>query len=168
MGHRGAAGFTLVELVMVLLIVGLLAWVAAPSRSAIDEIKLRAAARRVAADLRYAQGLAVTRRIRHGVSFDTASSSYFVYSPTPRLPVPDPANPGRPLIEAFRAGGELQGVSIDTASFGGSSAVAFDTFGTPLDASGRDLLSPGHVVLSYAGARASVAIEPGTGRVTLR
>ena len=37
---------------------------------AVDEVSLRAAARRLASDLRYAQGQAISRRIRHGVRFE--------------------------------------------------------------------------------------------------
>jgi prepilin-type N-terminal cleavage/methylation domain-containing protein len=166
-GRTGWGGFTLIELAIVVTLVGLLAWMALPTRSSLDEIKLRAAARRIAGDLRYAQSMTILRRVRYGVVFDLDQSGYTLYSPKPGAPVPDPSNRGRALGLSFRKPGELQGISIDSVSFDGTNAISFDSFGSPRDAAGRDLSDPGRVVLSYAGMRALVTVSPGTGTVTL-
>ncbi len=103
MTARTAAGFSLVELVVVLAIIGILAWVAYP---------------RFAAEF------------------------------------------------AHRA--EYQGVSIASATFGGTSGVTFDFFGVPRDAAGVELMFPGRVVLRYQDVSDTIEVSPGTGKVTIR
>ena len=53
-------GFTLLELILVLVIIGLLSSLVAPAISSLAGLKLKTAARRVAAGLRYARSQAVT------------------------------------------------------------------------------------------------------------
>jgi len=162
-----AKGFTLVELIMLIALIGILAWLAVPRLGAFHEIKLQTAARRVAGDLRYAQGLSMTRRERHGVLFDPGVSRYAVLDAATRQPIENPMDRGRPLRVDFHSSGEYQGVSIVSADFGGTPGVLFDFFGVPRDTSGRELASPGRVLLSYEGMTAAVTIAPGTGRVSL-
>ena len=108
-------GFTLIELVVVITIIGILAWVAYPKLTGTSEIKLDAAARRVAADLRYAQN----RSIGIGVPtllFDSAQEKYTVYAPTPACG----RRPGRSSAAVsvdFLRRGEYQGVTIVSAAF---------------------------------------------------
>jgi len=162
-----AQGFTLVELILLIALIGILAWLAVPRLGAFHEIKLDTAARRVAADLRYAQGLSMTRRERHGVLFEPAVSRYTVLDAASRTPVENPMDRGRPLLVDFHGSGECQGVSIVSADFGGTPGVTFDFFGVPRDTSGRELATPGQILLSYEGMTAAVAIAPGTGKVSL-
>ena len=57
---QGEKGFSLVESILVLSIAGLLALAAMPKDDALVPLNLDAAARRVTADLRYAQDMATT------------------------------------------------------------------------------------------------------------
>jgi type II secretory pathway pseudopilin PulG len=165
---RSERAFTLVELVLLLAILGILAWVAVPKLGAFHQIKLAAAARRVASDLRYAQSLAIDRRVRHGVLFEPASGRYTVFAVEPHAAVEDPSDRGRPLGVDFHRAGEYQGIDIVSAKFGATPGVFFDYFGAPRDTAGRELEAPGQVLLSYEGVTAAVEIAPGTGKVTLR
>lgn len=165
---RATTGFTLVELILMIALIGILAWLAVPRLQAFHEIKLETAARRVAADLRYAQGLSMTQRERHAVLFDPHVSRYSVLDAATRAPIENPMDRGRPLLVDFHRPGEFQGVSIVSAEFGGTPGVTFDFFGVPRDTTGRELASPGRVVLSYEGMTAAVSIAPGTGRVSYR
>jgi len=160
-------GFTLVELILLISLIGILAWLAVPRLGAYHEIKLETAARRVAADLRYAQGLSMTQREKHGVFFDPGVSRYTVLETASGRAIENPMERGRPLLVDFHRAGEYQGVSIVSADFGGTPGVTFDFFGVPRDTSGRELASPGRVLLSYEGMTAAVTIAPGTGRVSL-
>ena len=77
--HRNCRGFTLVEMILVLVIMGVFAGMAAVSfqgrRSAQG---LRVAADDVAAAIRYASTEARVRSVPHRVSFDARSASYKV------------------------------------------------------------------------------------------
>ena len=165
---RSDRAFTLVELVLMLAIVGILAWVAVPKLGTFHQIKLAAAARRVASDLRYAQSLAVDRRVRHGILFEPETGRYTVFALDPRAAVEDPSRRGRPLGIDFHRAGEYQGIRIVSATFGATPGVTFDFFGVPRDTAGRELDDPGRVILSYEGMTAAVDLAPGTGKVTLR
>jgi prepilin-type N-terminal cleavage/methylation domain-containing protein len=160
-------GFTLLELIVVMTIIGILAWVAYPKLSALNDIKLDGAARRVAADLRYAQNQSIGKRSVHGVLFEPAARRYTVFSPTTASPVTDPANRARPLRVDF-SGGEFQGVSIASAAFGTTRGVTFDYFGVPRDTAGVDLAATGRIILTYQGGADTIDVTPGTGKVIIR
>ncbi len=161
-------GFTLTELIVIISILGILSWIAYPKVVAMDEIKLDAAARRLAADLRYAQSLAMSRRVIHGVLFDPAAETYTVFAPSPSTPVTDPADRARTLTVNYTSRTEFQGVLVQSAAFGTTPGVTFDYFGVPRDTGGVDLGSAGRVVLSYQGQTDTVFVAPQTGMVTIR
>jgi prepilin-type N-terminal cleavage/methylation domain-containing protein len=168
MSARPEGGFSLVELIIVITIMGILAWVAYPKLTVTTEIKLDAAARRVAADLRYAQNRSIGTRVVHGLLFDPATERYTVYAPTPATAAQDPADRARPLTVDFVRRSEFQGVSIVSATFGTSPGVSFDYFGVPRDTAGTDLAGTGRVVLTCGGLVDTVEVTPATGKVTVR
>ena len=161
-------GFSLVELVLLISILGILSYLAVPRVAGIADARLDAATVRIAADLRYARGRAVSDRARYGLVFDAAHDKYSVYASGPGSPVTDPADRSRPLGIDFRAPSELHGVEIESASFGRGTSVAFDGFGVPRDADGRELSAPGLVVVSFDGRSDTVEVAPSTGAVRVR
>ncbi|MGE5175131.1 MAG: type II secretion system protein [Hyphomicrobiales bacterium] len=161
-------GFTLIEAVIVITLLGILAWVALPKLTATTEIRLDAAARRVAADLRYAQSRAIGTRVVTGIRFTPGAGTYAVYAPAWSAAAVDPADRSKPLAVDFARRTEYQGVTIASASFGATPGVSFDYFGVPRDTAGTDLASAGRVVLSYQGLVDTVEVAPGTGKVTIR
>ena len=76
---QGEKGFSLVESILVLSIAGLLALAAMPKDDPLVPLNLDAAARRVTADLRYAQDMATTSSEAHGFRV-TGNSTYEVYN----------------------------------------------------------------------------------------
>jgi Tfp pilus assembly protein FimT len=156
------------ELIVVMALLGILAWLSFPAMSGGDEVRLDAAARRLAADLRYAQGMAMGTRRMHGVLFIPAQNRYTVFAPTPATPVTDPADRARPLGVSYATRVEYSGVSITSASFGATPGVKFDYFGVPRDTLGTDLAATGRVILSCAGQSDTVDVAPQTGMVTVR
>lgn len=161
-------GFTFIELVLVITLIGILAWIAYPKFASVYEIKLDAAARRVAGDLRFAQSRSIGTRIVHGVLFEPALGRYTVFAPNPATPAVDPADRSRPLQVDFARKTEYQGVAISSATFGATGGVKFDFFGVPLDTAGTELSAVGRVVLTYQGYTDTVEVSPGTGAVEVR
>jgi prepilin-type N-terminal cleavage/methylation domain-containing protein len=167
-GARAARGFTLIELVLMLSILGILAMLAVPEQNLFHEVKLRSAARRLVSDLRYAQSRTMASRVVHHVNFDPVGERYTVTAPDRTTPVADPADRGRALGMDYAQDGEFRGVSIASVSFGGRPEVSFDTMGVPRTAAGTELTTPGRVVLAYEGLIVTVEVAPGTGKAKLR
>jgi prepilin-type N-terminal cleavage/methylation domain-containing protein len=163
-----ARGFTLTELIVILSIVGILSWLAYPKMAAMDEIKVDVAARRLAADLRYAQSLAMSKRVIHGILFEPALERYTVFAPTTATPITDPADRARAMSMDYTSRTEFRGVLIQSATFGTTPGVTFDYFGVPRDTGGADLTTSGRVVLTYQGVTDTVIVAPQTGMVTTR
>ena len=111
-------GFSLTELIVILSILGILSWIAYPKMSAMDEVKLDAAARRLAGDLRYAQSLAMSRRVIHGILFDPTLGKYTVFAPNASTPITDPADRARTMIVDYTSRTEFRGVLVQSAAFG--------------------------------------------------
>ncbi len=70
------AGFSLLELLIVVAIIGILAGVAIVSGTPSAHAQLRAAAEFVAQDIAYARSLAVTHNSKYTLTFDTAGNRY--------------------------------------------------------------------------------------------
>jgi prepilin-type N-terminal cleavage/methylation domain-containing protein len=161
-------GFTLTELIVIISILGILSWLAFPKMTAMDEIKLDTAGRRLANDLRYAQSLAISKRVIHGILFDAALEKYTVFAPNAATPITDPADRARGMVVDYTRKTEFRGVLIQSATFGTTPGVTFDYFGVPRDTAGVDLNATGKVILTYQGQYDTVFVAPQTGMVTTR
>jgi prepilin-type N-terminal cleavage/methylation domain-containing protein len=161
-------GFTLIELVVVITLLAILAWIAWPSLASMGEIRLDAAARRVTADLRYAQNRAIGSRVTHGVRFDVGAGRYIVYAGNSGAALVNPGDRGKTLTITFGALMETRGVTIASAAFGATPAVTYDSYGVPRDSTGVELVSTGRVVLAYQGLMDTVEVAPQTGAVRVR
>src|SRR5437588_9273905 len=76
-------GFTLIEILCVVVIIGIASAVVLPQLSTRDDMRAASAARTLMADLLYAQNRSIALQKYHYVSFNTATNSYQVMdSPT--------------------------------------------------------------------------------------
>lgn len=160
------AGFTLTELVVVMLIMGVLGAVAVGSIESLSSTRLNAAAHAVTRDLAYARERTMATGTRHWVSFSVADSSYSVLTESATTPgfanatsLRDPAT-GMPLVTRLNTG-EFAGVSIASVSFDGGTTVGFDWLGRPLATTGSRLTSAAQVII---GTR-TILIDLSSGRI---
>ncbi len=163
-------GFTLIELVLVLLVATVVGIVVSTNLSGFPTIKVNGAARKLASDIRFAQQMAITQQVKYGVAVNVpVANKYTVYkNDDPTVPARDPAG-GNNFIVDFTTG-QFQGVTLSsTLPVDGSARklVKFDSQGQPLGGGGSALAGPNNTItLSYSGATAVVTIAPTTGRVT--
>ncbi len=160
-------GFTLLELLVVVVILGIAALVAVPAFSGAADMQVRAAANRIAADLDYAKGLAVTHQKDYSVVFDTANEAYQIEDNT-GTPVDNPVRPGSQYVVSLKTDSNFSRVNIATAAFNtvANHSVTFDYLGSPYDTN-RDPLNTGRVTLQADTFTLYVDVEPMTGYVTI-
>ena len=149
-------GFTVLELVLVILVVGVLAVFAAPRLFTVESITLPAATARLAASIRYTQGLAMSRGQRYRINF--AANTYQITDMG-----------GAPIVQPLTA--STAAVSLAPATLSGFNPpltggyLAFDTKGTPYVDPATELAGTVTIVLTAGSEVGSVAIAPETGHV---
>ena len=73
---RARLGFTVIEILIVIVILGIAALTAIPMLSSAGSIQVRSVANMISADLEYAKSLAITKGQKLSVVFDPGSDSY--------------------------------------------------------------------------------------------
>ncbi|GIW76221.1 MAG: hypothetical protein KatS3mg104_1284 [Phycisphaerae bacterium] len=164
--------FTLVEILMVVLILGIIGALIIPQIGQRDDIKLGSAARVMIADLSYAQSQSITSRKRCFVFF--GSDQYQLKTrPAPGQPLqdlPHPVQPGN-YVTTFHTG-PLSGVSIIEADINGLDALSFDEMGSPLaydaNADTSQVISvPARIRMQSGSQILTILIEPYTGQMSV-
>jgi prepilin-type N-terminal cleavage/methylation domain-containing protein len=160
-------GFTLIELVMILVIAGIVALAAMPKTAAGSRIKLEAACQKIAYDLRYSQEMAMAQQVRFGISFDPVNEAYFVYRVTVATKAKDPQTRNN-FDVSFANLSEFKGINIASTNF--SNKTEFDSTGAPYDGNAVILSSQGIITLQTTDGAYSrtVRIEPKTGKVSVQ
>ena len=162
-GERGA--FTLVELLTVVVLLGVLMVVVLPSAGYSDAEKALAAAKKVAADIEYAQSEATNRQTLVTVNFSPSGETYSLTSGGTVLTNPADGNPFNILLPANL---HAAGVDINSADFGdGESFITFNAYGEPVMANGAPISSDAGVIIRCGDSTYAVRIAPVTGRVVV-
>ena len=163
------AGFTIIEVIMVLLIISILGLLVMRPISYLSQIRETAAARKVKADIRYAQSYALSAQQRTRISFNPATEIYSLYYESSGgvwTLMTDPLTKGSFTVNIGT--GDFSGVDLSQTNFNGvNNGLVFDDGGKPYscDSSGAAIAvlgSQGSVAFSGG---ATVTVEPNTGKV---
>jgi prepilin-type N-terminal cleavage/methylation domain-containing protein len=161
-------GFTLIELVMVIVLLAILGVASYVATNYFYPIKLKTVAKKVASDIRYVQSLAMVSSEAYGIAFNmNPVNSYIVYKGTSATPITDPLNPSKNYVVDFMSTNtdQYKGVEIIGAYFDGTQEIRFNSYGTPQNSLGNDLVNNGKVTLWLRGEYASVEVTAGSGKV---
>lgn len=146
-------GFTLIELIAVLIVLAIMSVVGAASLSGTARAREAAAARQIRSDLAFARQLAVASGRPAWVTFSTSADTYTLLAQTGTTTglanaqtLTDPATRSPFVIRLGE--GAYAGVDITAASFDGGATVGFDTLGRPISSTATLLAADGSVTLS--------------------
>lgn len=155
-------GFSLLELLIVIVVIGIIASVSIPKLKQYFNFKTYNAARILVSDIHYAQTLAETTQINHGIMFYPDEDKYIVYEGTVTLPASEPHSK-KPMIRDFKSSHEFSNVDIISAEFpvgAPTRSVEFNPMGIPIDA--------GKIIISYDNEIYEIEIIFHTGKVLLQ
>jgi prepilin-type N-terminal cleavage/methylation domain-containing protein len=149
---RSLRGFTLVELVIVVLIIGILTGVAAPKFvGSLRRAQADAAALRLKADLNLARQTAISRSATQNVQFTVNSAVYTL---------PGIADPDHPAATySVDLSDETYRATVTAASFGAGAILQFDRYGQAMNG--------GSVTISASGITKTIAIDAASGAVSI-
>lgn len=150
-------GFTIVEIIIVVVIISIAALAAVPMFSSAGSIQLRAAANMILGDLEYAKSMAISRGQNYSVEFDINNESYSIKDQNGTV-IEHPVT-RKLYVISFKIDRRLDQVDINSANFNAASSVMFDCLGSPDNG--------GTVVLQAGGNSSTVRVEPVTGFITI-
>jgi prepilin-type N-terminal cleavage/methylation domain-containing protein len=168
--QTGRQGFTLIELIVVVVIIGIASLIAVPMLSTAADMQVRSAANRIAADLDYAKSLAMTHQKAFSVVFSPSTESYDIRETGTDTVISDPMRPSQTYAVNFKLDSRSSRVDIVSSSFDSvlSNAITFDYLGSPYSGKGlANALNSGRITLTSDHFTLYVDVEPVTGYVTI-
>jgi prepilin-type N-terminal cleavage/methylation domain-containing protein len=163
------SGFTLVEIMVVVVILALAMYAAAPMFSGAAEFQIQSAANMVAADLEYAKSMAISRQQYYGVVFDPAGDKYDVVDINDHV-IEHPVKMGYDYTVDFSADGRLKKVDLVSTDF--SDRIYFNYLGMPClsKSDSNQLINSGNIRVSQKGGGVvmTIIIEPVTGYIRIQ
>ena len=165
---RRQRGYTLIEVLITVTIMGLAAAVIVPNMMRGGTLGVQAGARMVIADLLFAQNEAMAQQSTRRIVFNTATNSYRIekydsgatawvleFNPSKGM-----GNNQQNYEVRFDDDSRFGGIEIVSADFNGAPVVEFDDLGTPS--------SGGTIKLRFEEHEYEIKVAPFTGRVTVQ
>lgn len=146
-------GFSLMELVMVIAVVGVLGLAASIYAPSVDSSRLDAAAKQVVSDIEFAKANASLTGQTSGVNF-VSGGAYTVYQGTTATPLTNPLTLQNMIITLS--------TNYPNIVISGNFTVEFDSLGSPITGSG------GSVTLSNGSATKTITVTANTGKLVLQ
>lgn len=145
--------FSIIELMIVVLILGIAGMVAIPMMSSAGSVRLDSAVDMVCSDLEYAKNMAIARQGTYRVVFDESTESYQVQDSDGIIE--HPVNNGNYVVQLSTLG---DGLSLNTDFT--DNTVSFDPFGSP---------SGGGTVTIQSGSNSvTITVEAVTGYISVQ
>jgi prepilin-type N-terminal cleavage/methylation domain-containing protein len=172
--RRSGRGFTLVEILMVVVILGIASAIIIPGLGTRDDLKSAAAARLVMADIMYAQNRAVAQQKKHYVRF--AGQQYTLSDTTALTAIDHPLQPAHSngkYVVTFGPGGTtgLETCSLGAVTVGATTTLGFNDLGEPFAFSGvteTPLTAPATIEVQSGAFSLTVRVEPYTGECSVQ
>jgi len=153
------SGFTIVELLIVVVILAIIGLTALPMISSAGSVQIRSAANMISADLEYARSLAISRGQNFCVEFDKNTERYWIEDQAGNV-IPHPVKKGFDYIVDFQNDGRLNSVDITNVDFNMTATVLFDCLGSPDNG--------GTVILQADAHTTTISVEPVTGFISIQ
>jgi len=157
-------GFTMIEIIIVVVIITIAAMVAIPMMTSAASMQIRSAANMIAADLEYAKSMAISKGQNFSVVFDQITETYSIRNQKDAI-IPHPVKKGFDYTVDFRDE-RLNKVDIADVDFDATSEIKFDYLGSPYNGSGTPL-NIGVISLEAGGTTMEVTVEPVTGFISI-
>jgi len=168
-GRTAGSGFTIIELLIVVVIIAIAAMTAIPMLTSADSFQIRSAANMVAADLEYAKTIAISRGQNFSVVFDKTAESYRIEDESGAV-IAHPVKKGFDYIIDFQNDGRLNKVDIEDVNFDldSSHTITFDYLGSPYSGPRTsNPLNSGVISLRAGQMTVTVNVEPVTGFISI-
>ncbi|MBI5740460.1 MAG: GspH/FimT family pseudopilin [Nitrospirae bacterium] len=157
--RRRSSGFTLVEIMIVLLILGIVMSAAIPSmNSTLEGMKLDGAAQEVVYAIQYAQSVAIKEGTGHGVEFFPSEERFRCFNNVTDITVLNPFDK-KDYDVTLGNQRHVQGVNLVDATFG-NKEIIFNALGEPSES--------GSVVLGYRDFQKTISVAAPLGRITVQ
>ncbi len=175
MRTRNLRGYTLVEILTVVLVLGIASAAIVPQLGTREDLHVAAAARVLMADLTYAQNRAIATQQKHVIEF--SGNSYTVlYRPNDTAPLQALTNPLTNAAYTVTIGDPTTAnVGIGAVNLNTQSAIQFDCLGAPsaynaTTDTASTLLNSGTITLqsSIGTCSSTVSIDPNTGEASVQ
>lgn len=172
---RSSRGYTLVELLAVIALMGIIASVFFSTSSLNDRQTLDLAAREVASAFRFARSEALRTNVAHGVRLSAADNRLRVFKlATPAVEDYTVYHPRDKKLFDLDLDNSYFGNGVTAIAdfrYGGSAtpneAVAFTKDGVPVSSVDLTMMDVGNVTLSYRGATLTVTVSASNGQVSV-
>lgn len=173
--NRRRWGFTLIEILCVVVIIGIASAIILPQISSRDDLRCASAARAIMADLLYAQNRSIALQQMHFVQFNAATNSYQVMDNTgasggPGAIITHPVQ-GLPYTVTIN-NGALGNVSFSSTStwFDGQTTIGFDSMGIPYSWNGTTTtpLNSGQVIVKCGNNTLTVTVAAYSGEIKVQ
>ncbi|UCC22682.1 MAG: prepilin-type N-terminal cleavage/methylation domain-containing protein [Planctomycetota bacterium] len=158
------SGFTMIEVLVVLVIIAIAAMMVVPMMSSAADMQLRSVSNMIAADLEYAKSMAIGKQKVYSVVFDASAETYQLEDPNGVIK--HPVKKGFDYVVNLASDNRTDRVDIASVDFDSTNEVKFDYLGSPYNGTGTNLNS-GTITLQAEGMAMTITVAPVTGYISI-
>lgn len=156
--RRSRSGFTLVEVLTVIIIIGIASAIVVPHMVRSGQMNAQAAARMLISDILIAQNDAIAHQQTRRIVFESSHNRYRITNDE-GITIPAGWRSGGDYITDFTSDRRFDGVVIENVDFGSDGYLEFDDIGSPTRG--------GSVEIASRDQRYRIRVSDMTGRVTI-